>query len=89
MLEHAKAQAQTGRAVYVVAANEAERVRLEQLLAMNPMGVKVEAAGTLGNLQWDSMTLRGAHPNCLVLCDHYAIECRFRAMLEELHRYDQ
>jgi hypothetical protein len=35
------------------------------------------------------MTLRGAHPNCIVLVDHFAIERRYAAVLEMMHRYDR
>lgn len=34
------------------------------------------------------MTVLAMHPNCVVLVDHFAIEMRFQAMLEMLHRYD-
>ncbi len=88
MIAEAKAAARSGRAVYILAANEGERVRLERLIGDESLGIKVETAGTLGNVQWESMTLRGAHPNSLLMADHYAIESRFRKMLEELERYN-
>lgn len=88
MIAAAKEAAKAGRAVYIIAANENERCRLEQLIGDDSLGIKVETAGSLGNVQWESMTLRGAHPNCLLMADHYTIESRFRKMLEELDRYN-
>lgn len=88
MIAAAKEAAKAGRAVYILAANETERCRLEQLIGEDSPGIKVETAASLRNVEWESMTLRGAHPNCLLMSDHYAIESRFRKMLEELHRYD-
>jgi len=35
------------------------------------------------------MRLIGAHPNCVVLVDHHAIEDRFARVLEMLHAYDE
>lgn len=88
MLEHAKALAKAGRAVYIIAANEQQRRWLEDRIGQGPMGIKVETWETLRNFDWQTMSLLGAHPNCAVVVDHFAIESRFRRMLEELVRYD-
>ena len=90
MLADAKSKATEGRAVYVIAANEAERRRMQQALGQDApsLGIKVETPGSLGNFDWRSMRLKGAHPNCVVLVDHFAIEQQFAAVLEMLHRYD-
>lgn len=87
MLVEAERLASDGRAVYVIAANMAEVSRLQSLLRSDS-GVKVETCDSPGNFDWDTLSLKGAHPNCVVLVDHYAIECRFRRILDELHRYD-
>lgn len=88
MLEHAKSLAKAGRAVYVIAATEHQRQWLEERLGSDSMGIKIETAWSLRNFDWGTMTLLGAHPNCAVVVDHFAIESRFRRMLEELVRYD-
>jgi len=89
MLEEAKALSTQGRAVYVVAANQHHAKQLACSLGKEWNGqIKIETEGSLGNLDWETLTLRGAHPNCVVLIDHYAIESRFARVLEMLHRYD-
>ena len=90
MLDDARAKAAEGRAVYVIAANVAEMRRMQQMLGQDArsLGIKFETADSPGNFDWRSMRLRGAHPNCVVLVDHSAIEQHFAAILEMLHRYD-
>lgn len=90
MLEDAIEQARNGRAVYVVAATKAHARMLEDMggKVAHELGIKFETAQTLGNLDWRTMRVAGAHPNCVVLADHCAIESEFAAMLEMLHRYD-
>lgn len=92
MLAHAEQLARAGRAVYVVADTDRDckRLQTQWLREGRPadLGVKFETPGTLGNLDWEAMKLRNAHPNCVVLVDHWAIESRFARMLEMLHAYD-
>jgi len=90
MLADAKAKALEGRAVYVIAANEAERRRMKEILGNGgeSLGIKVETPNSPGNFHWPSMRLVGAHPNCITLVDHFAIEQHFASVLEMLHRYD-
>lgn len=90
MLDEAMEQAKNGRAVYVVAANHAHRQMLERIGGeeAHKLGIKFETAHSMGNFDWRTMRLAGAHPNCVVLADHYAIEAEFAVMLEMLHRYD-
>lgn len=88
MLKHARELAKQRRAVYVVAANENHAAMLRKQLGDEPNGIKVETEQSLGNLDWQTMTLRSAHPNCVLLVDHYAIESRFGRLLEMLARYD-
>ena len=88
MLRKAEELARAGRAVYVVCgdprAMEGEFGREKAW----SLGIKFESASSPGNLDLERVRLVGAHPNCVVLVDHYVIEKRFGAMLEELHRYD-
>lgn len=86
MLEDARRLSREGRAVYVIAANGQHAATLRGEL--NDKSISVETVHTLGNFDWVTMSLRGAHPNCCVLVDHYAIESRFSLMLEMLKRYD-
>ena len=88
MLEHARKLSGQGRSVYVVAANQHEADRLKKLIGDGDHGIKVETSWSLGNFDWDTLTLLGAHPNCVVLVDHYAIESRFSAAIQALHAYD-
>lgn len=96
MLQAALEQARQGRAVYVVAATEAHVTQLmEQLHELCPgwrqLGIKVESYLDLGTQLHLCPTpmLRGAHPNCRVLVDHYAIEHYFGHIVDLFHRYDE
>ena len=89
MLAHAKKLRAEGRAVYVLADNQREVNRLTIQLGADNHGIKVETPESLGNLDWQRMTLKGAHPNCVVLVDHHAIEDRFGEILRMLHAYDR
>jgi hypothetical protein len=93
LLIDAVSYANKGEAVYVIAANSAERNRLLRLLwdmvdDQLCLGIKVETPSSV-DLDWDSFTLRGAHPNCRVLVDHFTIEHWFSTLLSQLHRYDE
>jgi hypothetical protein len=91
MLQEAKRLNNDGRAVYVVAAWSKDRNRLEIEFGAEyggDHGVKFETPESLTNLDWETMTLLGAHPNCVVLVDHYAIERKYASILQMLHRFD-
>ena len=96
MLDEAKRLSQSGRAVYIVAANKHHADQLRYLIdadgeymgAGYKIPIHVETESSVGNLDWDTMSLRGAHPNCIVLVDHHTIESRFKRVLDMLHRYD-
>lgn len=88
MLEHARELSKQRRAVYIVVANENHAEMLRRELGDEPHGIKVETEESLGNLDWQTMTMRNAHPHCVLLVDHYAIESRFGRVLEMLTRYD-
>jgi len=98
MLKHAVNLARAGRAVYVIADNKRDAERLTNLLhEMIPpgvhgpriLGIKVETPDTIGDFNWDSMRTPTAHPNCVFLVDHHAIEDRYAKLLEMLHAYDK
>jgi hypothetical protein len=100
MLRHAVNLARAGKAVYVIADNARDMHRLaneiHQFLpkrlpdgAIFNHGIKFETPDTLGAFDWKKLTVPGAHPNCVFLVDHHAIEDRFRAVLEMLHAYDK
>ena len=89
MLKHARQLAEDGRAVYVIADNMDDARRLQMQFGEPTIGVKFETARTLGNFDWERMRLVGAHPNCVVLIDHHAIEDRYAAMLQMLHMFDK
>lgn len=73
MLEEAKRLCSEGREVYIIVANEYERLRIRKLLRDNP-GISVETSYSPGDFDWDAMQLRGTNRNCVTLIDHYAIE---------------
>lgn len=87
MLAHAKQLEASGRAVYIIASDHQHAGNLRRLLP-EETGIKVETPATAGNFDWQTLALRGAHPNCVVLVDHYAIESHFARMLRMLTAYD-
>jgi hypothetical protein len=91
MLTEAINEASNGRAVYIVAADRRHVENLTKQLAQLGglgLGIKIETPPDLSNFDWERLRLRGAHPNCLVLVDHHAIESRYARILHELHRWD-
>jgi hypothetical protein len=90
MLAEAKELAKAGRAVYIIAATQAHVRELEAMAGdeMRDLGIKIEVPSSLRNFDWDKMRLWGAHPNCVVLVDHYVIEARYAFLLWMLHRWD-
>lgn len=88
MLERAIQLANAGRAVYVIAANTREKLRLSEMLSTDT-SIKVETPESCGNFDWRTLSLTGAHPNCVVLVDHFAIEINFNRLLEEWSAYDE
>lgn len=87
MLEHAKYLAECGRAVYVIADTMSQVKELRRRLP-EATSIKVGTEGSVGNLDWQQVRLRGAHPNCVVLIDHHAIEARFGKLMRMAHDYD-
>lgn len=68
-----------------------ESVRLRESVgpAGGRLGIQFETTESTGQgFDWEQMRLVGAHPNCAVLVDHYAIEKRYARILEMLHRFD-
>ena len=92
MLEDAIKLSKEGKAVYVIAPhmNYADLLR-RQLLEMAGTklhGIKVEIPDEVRNMNWKTMQLERAHPNCVVLVDHYTIETLFAPLIEMHTRYD-
>lgn len=89
MLEHARKLAWFGKTIYVIADNPDHKKQLEVLFGDPDPRVKFETSSSVGNLDWERMRLIGAHPNSVVLVDHYAIEERFSKVLLMLHAFDE
>ena len=90
MLREAVALAQAGRAVYVLAATVAQARAMKLQVGCGVaerLGIKFGTPKSI-DLNWERMYLPGAHPNCVLLADHYAIELHLEKALAMLHRYD-
>ncbi len=98
MLRHAhQLAAEDGRAVYVIGATKEHAAQLQHAYDQlfhpedDPAfrhGISFEDAQKLGGFSWETLSVRGAHPNCVFLVDHYAIEARYSRILQMLHAYD-
>lgn len=86
MLSEASKLCDKGRAVYVIAASAHEAKRLQH--QSGDERIKFETEQSVGNLDWGTMSLSGAHPNCVVLVDHWVIQQRLHNALVMLHRFD-
>jgi hypothetical protein len=88
MLSEAKRLASEGRAVYVVAAHWKQ---LQDLIddEMPRIGIKCEP-DIPQNFDWQTMRVRGSHPNCVWLFDHWAIESNpaFAGMFRAMTQFD-
>ncbi len=88
MIKEAKRLADEGRSVYIIVDSKSQQQDFRSLIGDDHRGIHVEVPTGLNNFDWESLRLRGAHPNCVVLVDHYVIERRFAAILKMLHRFD-
>jgi hypothetical protein len=92
MLQEAIRLSEQRHAVYVISASTYHREMLQiKLDSLNPPeyhGIKIEVADALPTFDWKRMCLKGAHPNCRVLVDHWVIESQYSEMLKMLHQFD-
>ena len=95
MLTEAFKLAKEGKAVYVLAANSEHMYYMERMAdrlfgsaEASRLGVKFETPASLTTFDFQTMQLKGAHPNCRILIDHWTIESEYARMLSELHRFD-
>jgi hypothetical protein len=93
MMQEAVRLAKSGRAVYVVFASLSHGVGVvlgmsKDGVDVHQLGIKIETPETLTNLDWDTMTLKRAHPNCVLLVDHYVIERKMACALAMMTRFD-
>jgi len=86
MLNEAIRLARQGRAVYIVAVPNQRsglNFRIKELscgktaddLGIKWLGIQDPC------IDWHRMRMYGAHPNCVLLADHYAVECKVADML--------
>lgn len=87
MLEEAVRLEQDGRAVYVIVSTRQEVKSIRSLLP-EETSIKLETPGSLPSFDFETWHLMGAHPNCVVLVDHFVLEQRFRKILSEWVRFD-
>lgn len=85
MLQEASRLIDEGRAVYVIMDSKAAIDRVREF----DDRIAFETPASSVTFDWEMMRLRGAHPNCVVLVDHYAIEQRYARLLEMLTRFDE
>lgn len=88
MMAEAKRLASEGKAVYVIASHH-EMLQKEIDAEMPGSGIKCEPDVPIG-FDWKTMRVRGSHPNCVWLFDHYHLESNsvFAAMFEAMTRFD-
>ena len=77
-----------GRAIYVIMDEDStRRYKKDQRYA----GLRFETWASMStSIDAEHLRMRtGAHPNCVLFVDHYAIEQRFGALLREWVRFDE
>lgn len=87
LIDKAIKAAKEGRAVYLLAhdTNHCRNLhfalldRIRELGISRELGIKIEIPP--GTFDAAEVRLIGAHPNCLVLMDHYAIEMRYGGVI--------
>ena len=78
MMQKAIELAKAGRAVYVMFLTQCEIDSVKSQFNIKPeLGIKLETPSSLPNFDWETLTLKGAHPNCIVLVDHHVIESKW------------
>jgi hypothetical protein len=89
LIAEAKKQAEAGKAVYVIAKHW-QQLQKQIDAEMPRSGIKCEP-DIPNNFDWQTLRVRGSHPNCVWLIDHYWIEWNdtFAAMFAELTRFDE
>lgn len=84
LLAEARRVADAGKAVAIVCDNSMDMRHLKMAFGTEHQKVSFVLSHTL---DWEKMALIGL-PDTVVLIDHHAIEDRFAALLEMLHRFD-
>lgn len=90
MMLHAIELAKQGRAVYVCVVNRAQIHSLERIREEHcpqATGIQYDTVAHL-DIDWDRLSLRGAHPNCVLLVDHAVIQWKFSRVLQMYEQYD-
>jgi hypothetical protein len=94
MMRRAISLAIQGRAVYILAASKSHKKQLDEMRAkMEPRSTGIQFLDAsderdTAEINWHTLSLNGAHPNCILLCDHFALEVYFTRVFEEWTRYD-
>ncbi len=88
MIAEAKRLASEGKVVYIIIQNS-EYLQRRIDAEMPNSGIKCEPIIPAG-FDWVSMRVRGSHPNCVWLVDHYVVEANhvFASMFEAMTRFD-
>lgn len=94
LLKQAIKLAKQGRAVYVICKNTAHkehtRMMLRRMTRGHEMGIKFETEESLGSqINWNRLTLHGAHPNVVALFDHALIEDYIHGALRYLDQQEK
>lgn len=89
MIAEAKRLAAEGRAVYIIAKHW-QHLQDDIDREVPGCGIKCEPDVPL-NFDWQTMRVRGSHPNCVWLFDHWAIESSpvFAGMFAAMTQFDQ
>jgi hypothetical protein len=103
MLDHAVWLAANGSYVFVVGATAKHAEVLRASVAARVVGATLAGtkvyvpsqggqisfeSGESRQFDWQNLRMIGSHPNCVVLVDHFAIECRWGNLLREFTRWD-
>lgn len=89
LADTAMALTSLGRKVYVIAEDPRTVGAINIMLNDYPTRIAVENGSMMSNIDWFSLTLERAHPNCQLLFDPWMLRRRFAGALQTITRWDE
>jgi len=89
MVELAEQLAKQGRAVYILCGSVKDASWLQRRIDDQSPGFGIKCERVPKVFDWQSMTIPGAHSDCVFLVEHWAIEQHFEGLLKMWCAFDR